>query len=205
MALQMALAPCLLGYGAIAGHIHANEASKRVDNPYWTWVTNYVAEDYVQAVKTGSGMFFPLISSTLPLAVYIIMSNQRVSRHAALLERHASTLSPTRVEEIVQIFIHATKVSGALWSCCRCFPEFVEVRSAKILPDGDCILGDVSFEIALVDELEILYFICVMDHEIDSMSSDRSSPIEKHRLVTGNVVFHRVLGDEAPRNVRTPN
>lgn len=55
LALQVALAPCLLGYGAIAQHLHANQLSKREGNPYWTWIQNYVADDYVQAVKTGSG------------------------------------------------------------------------------------------------------------------------------------------------------
>lgn len=54
--LQLALAPCLLGYGALAAHLHKNPASKRSgENPYWTWIENYVAEDYVTAVKTGSG------------------------------------------------------------------------------------------------------------------------------------------------------
>lgn len=53
----MALAPCLLGYGAIAKHLHADPKSKRDGSPYWTWIQNYVADDYVQAVKTGSGKF----------------------------------------------------------------------------------------------------------------------------------------------------
>lgn len=55
LALQIAMAPCLLGYGAIAKRLHADPRSKREGNIYWTWIENYVAEDYVTAVKTGSG------------------------------------------------------------------------------------------------------------------------------------------------------
>jgi len=56
MALQVALAPCLLGYGIIARQLHDHHETKREgENPYWTWIANYVAEDYVMAVKTGSG------------------------------------------------------------------------------------------------------------------------------------------------------
>ncbi|KAK5653151.1 hypothetical protein OQA88_9250 [Cercophora sp. LCS_1] len=86
--LQVALAPCLLGYGALAQQLHQDPRSKRVgENPYWTWIGNYVAEDYVTAVKTGS----------------------------ELLERHAVLQSPTRIEELVKIFIHATKMEIAFW------------------------------------------------------------------------------------------
>lgn len=54
--LQVALAPCLLGYGVIGRQLHDSVDSKRDDtNPYWTWIKNYVAEDYVTAVRTGSG------------------------------------------------------------------------------------------------------------------------------------------------------
>lgn len=83
LALQMALAPCLLGYGAVARALHDDPQTDRSDaNTYWKWILNYVADDYVEAVKTGS----------------------------ALLERHARELSPSRVEELVKVFIHATKV-----------------------------------------------------------------------------------------------
>ena len=49
------MAPCLLGYGAIASQLHADPRSKKEGNLYWTWIQNYVAEDYVSAIKTGSG------------------------------------------------------------------------------------------------------------------------------------------------------
>ena len=55
--LQVALAPCLLGYGVIAKQLHGDINSKRDDtNPYWAWIKNYIADDYVSAVRTGSGM-----------------------------------------------------------------------------------------------------------------------------------------------------
>lgn len=82
--LHMALAPCLLGYGAVAKQLHADEKSVRGEgNTYWNWIENYVAEDYVGAVKTGS----------------------------ELLEKHALQQSPEGIERLVKIFVHATKVS----------------------------------------------------------------------------------------------
>ncbi|EAQ88927.1 hypothetical protein CHGG_05546 [Chaetomium globosum CBS 148.51] len=55
LGLQVAIAPCLLGYGVIAKQLHADKRSKREGNLYWTWIQNYVANDYVTAVKTGTG------------------------------------------------------------------------------------------------------------------------------------------------------
>lgn len=85
LALQVALAPCLLGYGAIGQALHdeKNQNTKREDNTYYKWICNYVADDYVEAVRTGR----------------------------ALMERHASGLNLRQVEELVKIFIHGTKVS----------------------------------------------------------------------------------------------
>lgn len=55
LALQMALAPCLIGYGAIAKRLHTDEESQRNGNRYWKWIENYVADDYSEAVRLGSG------------------------------------------------------------------------------------------------------------------------------------------------------
>ncbi|KAK0623644.1 Phosphomethylpyrimidine kinase-domain-containing protein [Immersiella caudata] len=85
--LHIALAPCLLGYGALADQLHKDPKSKREANPYWDWIENYVADDYVTAVKTGR----------------------------ALLERHAGLQGPSRIEELIKIFIHATKMEIAFW------------------------------------------------------------------------------------------
>ncbi|KAK3956907.1 Phosphomethylpyrimidine kinase-domain-containing protein [Pseudoneurospora amorphoporcata] len=88
-ALQIALAPCLLGYGAIAAHLHASPTSKtgEHENLYWTWIANYVADDYTTAVQAGR----------------------------ELLERHAVLQSPGRIEELVRVFVHATKMEIGFW------------------------------------------------------------------------------------------
>ncbi len=53
-ALQVALSPCLIGYGEIAKRLHADPKTKREGNIYWKWIENYVADDYVEAVNVGS-------------------------------------------------------------------------------------------------------------------------------------------------------
>ncbi|APA08217.1 hypothetical protein sscle_03g029870 [Sclerotinia sclerotiorum 1980 UF-70] len=84
LALQISMAPCLIGYGEIAKRLHADPKTKREGNVYWKWIENYVADDYTEAVKVGS----------------------------ALLEKYAVLQSPNRIEELVKIFIHATKDFG---------------------------------------------------------------------------------------------
>lgn len=81
-ALQIALAPCLIGYEVIARRLYDNPKTKREGNIYMQWIENYVADDYVQTVEVGK----------------------------AQLERHALLQSPSRIDELVQIFIHATNV-----------------------------------------------------------------------------------------------
>jgi hypothetical protein len=58
LALQMALAPCLIGYGAIARRLHSDGNTLRDGNKYWKWIENYVADDYTEAVRLGSGKKF---------------------------------------------------------------------------------------------------------------------------------------------------
>ncbi|KAH9906280.1 Phosphomethylpyrimidine kinase-domain-containing protein [Xylariomycetidae sp. FL2044] len=88
LGLQVALAPCLLGYGALARQLHADPRTNRTEaNTYWAWILNYVADDYVEAVRTGS----------------------------ELMERNAVLHSPSRIEELVGIFIHATKMEIGFW------------------------------------------------------------------------------------------
>ncbi|KAK6950423.1 hypothetical protein Daesc_008751 [Daldinia eschscholtzii] len=59
LGLQIALAPCLLGYGAIAKQLYGDPRTKTEGNTYWKWILNYIAEDYVEAVATGSGENVP--------------------------------------------------------------------------------------------------------------------------------------------------
>jgi thiaminase len=82
-ALQIALFPCLLGYHVIAKRLYDDPATIREGNRYWKWILNYVAEDYTAAVNLG----------------------------CELIEEHAVKQSPSRIEELAKIFIHATNVS----------------------------------------------------------------------------------------------
>jgi hydroxymethylpyrimidine/phosphomethylpyrimidine kinase len=56
LALQMALAPCLLGYAAVSKMLRDHPQTKKEGNPYWPWIENYNAADYLEAVRLGSGM-----------------------------------------------------------------------------------------------------------------------------------------------------
>ncbi|KAL4797109.1 DNA polymerase family B-domain-containing protein [Aspergillus venezuelensis] len=87
LALQVALAPCLIGYGAIAQRLHAEEKTVREGNRYWKWIENYVAEDYTEAVRLGS----------------------------ELLEKHMRKVSPSRMEELIKIFVRATELEIGFW------------------------------------------------------------------------------------------
>ncbi|KAJ6172580.1 heme oxygenase-like multi-helical [Penicillium chermesinum] len=87
LALQMALAPCLHGYGAIAKRLHSSKDTLREGNPYMKWIENYVADDYTEAVRIG----------------------------AALLEEHVHKVSPTRMEELIKIFVRATELEISFW------------------------------------------------------------------------------------------
>ncbi|KAK0646694.1 Phosphomethylpyrimidine kinase-domain-containing protein [Cercophora newfieldiana] len=103
--LHIALAPCLLGYGVLAEQLHKDPNSNRESNPYWDWIENYVADDYVTAVKTGRGKSRSA-------------KGERTGADdelAELLERHAMLQGPSRIEELVKIFIHATKMEVAFW------------------------------------------------------------------------------------------
>lgn len=53
--LQVAMAPCLLGYGEIGLKLYHDPRTKREGNPYWTWIRNYAEDSFQTAVKTGKG------------------------------------------------------------------------------------------------------------------------------------------------------
>ncbi|KAK5324225.1 trifunctional hydroxymethylpyrimidine kinase/phosphomethylpyrimidine kinase/thiaminase [Exophiala xenobiotica] len=89
LAIQMALAPCLLGYGETARRLYADPQSKTTEqgNKYWRWVENYVADDYTEAVRVGRD----------------------------LIEQHITKQSPSRIEELVNIFVRATEMEVRFW------------------------------------------------------------------------------------------
>jgi thiaminase/transcriptional activator TenA len=51
--LEVALAPCTVGYGEIALAIEASPVRSRDDNPYGSWIAMYAGEEY-QALARGS-------------------------------------------------------------------------------------------------------------------------------------------------------
>ncbi|RMX92183.1 hypothetical protein D0868_13556 [Hortaea werneckii] len=55
LALQVALLPCLLGYGMIAQRLHEMQVTHPPNQPnrYLSWINNYIAEDYTEAMETG--------------------------------------------------------------------------------------------------------------------------------------------------------
>lgn len=84
LALQVALLPCLIGYGMIARRLYEDPKTVRHGSKYWAWIEQYVGQEYMDAMVRGSD----------------------------LIEEHASKQSVSRVEELAQIFIHATNVSA---------------------------------------------------------------------------------------------
>ncbi|KAH0599340.1 hypothetical protein MHUMG1_03457 [Metarhizium humberi] len=111
LALQMALAPCLLGYGAVAQMLHSHRLTRTKDNIYWPWIQNYVAEDYTSAVRLGSGEFLQRACPVLFVADIFAPP----SGMPELLEKHMRLQSPSRVEELIKIFIHGTKMETGFW------------------------------------------------------------------------------------------
>lgn len=84
LALQVAQLPCLIGYGIIAKRLF-DDTNTLKQGRYWTWIQQYVDKEYMEAVARGS----------------------------ALIEEHAHKQSVWRLDELAQIFIHATNVSVA--------------------------------------------------------------------------------------------
>ena len=87
LGLQVAMASCLVGYQVAAEWVKAQPGSKRGDNRYWKWVDNYGGEEYAEGVRLGRQM----------------------------IEKHASKVSPQRVEELVRIFIRVTEMEINFW------------------------------------------------------------------------------------------
>lgn len=54
LALEIALLPCLIGYGRIGRRLYDDPQTNR-QSKYWKWIETYVADDYCQAMSLGSG------------------------------------------------------------------------------------------------------------------------------------------------------
>ncbi len=51
--LDVALAPCVVGYGEAVARLLADPATKRAGNPYGEWMDAYSGEDYVASVRAA--------------------------------------------------------------------------------------------------------------------------------------------------------
>lgn len=58
LALQMAMAPCAIGYAEIGRRLFDDAVTKREGNPYWKWIEMYADDAFNQSVKTMTGRLF---------------------------------------------------------------------------------------------------------------------------------------------------
>ncbi|KAH8146187.1 uncharacterized protein LAJ45_09885 [Morchella importuna] len=87
-ALQVAMAPCLLGYRHVAVRLEKEYAATAQGNMYWKWVQSYSGDDYGGAYREGR----------------------------ELLEKYSIKQSAGRIEELVEIFAKATKLEEGFWT-----------------------------------------------------------------------------------------
>jgi hydroxymethylpyrimidine/phosphomethylpyrimidine kinase / thiaminase len=95
----------LLGYYIIAKRLHSDSKTKRDGNPYWKWIEAYVADEYLDAVRVGSGEN----EKPTPMPA-------KFNKCKELIEKSATLQSPSRIGELVKIFIYATKLETCFWS-----------------------------------------------------------------------------------------
>lgn len=88
MALQIAMAPCAIGYLEIGKRLYDDPNTKREGNPFWNWIEMYASVDFSESVKGLTDA----------------------------LEKHAVEQSSHRIEELAKIFIHATNMEAGFWS-----------------------------------------------------------------------------------------
>ncbi|PUU77833.1 Phosphomethylpyrimidine kinase-domain-containing protein [Tuber borchii] len=84
-ALQVAMAPCLLGYQEVA--LRLAKEGKKDDNIYWEWVESYSGKSYGEAVIRGR----------------------------ELLEDLSQDVGVKRISELVAIFAKATRMERNFW------------------------------------------------------------------------------------------
>ena len=86
--LQVALAPCVVGYGEIGRALAASPETRRDGNPYASWIDMYAGDDYA-GVANGA---------------------------VTLLERLGDKrLTPARFDDLVVTFRQATRLEAAFW------------------------------------------------------------------------------------------
>lgn len=86
--LQVALAPCVVGYAEIGRAMNADPATRREDNPYLSWIEMYAGHDY-QAVA----------------AAHLAQMNELFTRRGG----------PGRLPGLIATFRQATRLEAAFW------------------------------------------------------------------------------------------
>lgn len=86
--LDVALAPCVVGYGEAVQHLLADPATKREGNPYAAWMDAYASEEYL-AVARGA--------------------IEKLDRQFALRGGEA------RYPRLLETFVQATRLEEAFW------------------------------------------------------------------------------------------
>jgi thiaminase/transcriptional activator TenA len=94
--LQVALAPCVIGYAEIGRRLGANRAAADADNPYAAWVEAYAGAEY-QAVAAAHG-----------------------AQMDALFARRGGD---NRLPSLIAIFAQATRLETAFWEMGMSAPE----------------------------------------------------------------------------------
>lgn len=88
LALQVALAPCVIGYAEIAARLAAKPNAVSTSNPYCVWISEYAGPDYQQVA----------------------------AKAMAQLERLADLYAtPAREVELIAIFKEATRLEADFW------------------------------------------------------------------------------------------
>lgn len=86
--LQVALSPCVIGYGEIAARLVADPATKREGNPYMVWIGEYAGEAYQQVAADA----------------------------IAALDRGAEgRVTEARMPSLARTFGQATRLEAAFW------------------------------------------------------------------------------------------
>ena len=86
--LNVALAPCIIGYAEVAKWLIAQPSTVRQNNPYDEWITMYASEEYQQVAATHT---------------------------AALNKTDPKTLSPQRLQELKNTVGSATRLEVDFW------------------------------------------------------------------------------------------
>ena len=59
-ALQISMLPCLLGYNRIARRLHGDKKTKSADNPFYSWIENYISGSFENQVRIGTSELISL-------------------------------------------------------------------------------------------------------------------------------------------------